>query len=120
MDLGSALAGELVSLILNRANGFYAFESAVHVFPLEAHSGSHGIVSWNVPELWRNWFDGMADGLVFFAEDIFGGLFGTKGDAAARGAGYRAHWLGARRRRVRGVEGGRASASIRQKCLVPS
>jgi hypothetical protein len=81
VDLGSALAGELVALILNRTNGFYAFESALHVFPLGARSGSHGIDSWNAPELWRNSYDGMAEGLVFFAEDIFGGQFGIKDDA---------------------------------------
>src|SRR5512138_2055752 len=81
VDPGSALAGELVALVLNRTNGFYAFESALHVFPLEARPGIHGIDSWNAPELWRNRYDGMADGLTFFAEDIFGGQFGIKGDA---------------------------------------
>ncbi|HLN16782.1 MAG TPA: hypothetical protein VK277_08540 [Acidimicrobiales bacterium] len=30
---------------------------------------------WNDQDLWRSSYDGMADGLLFFAEDIFGGQF---------------------------------------------
>jgi hypothetical protein len=80
VELGSRLANELVTLVLNRVNGFYAFESALHVFPLTENPGAHGIDSWNLPNLWRDHYDGMTDGILFFAEDIFGGQFGVKGD----------------------------------------
>ena len=80
VELGSALANELVALILSRVNGFFAFESDLHMFPLTASGGYHGIDSWNVSDLWRNNYDGMTEGLLFFAEDIFGGQFGIRGD----------------------------------------
>ena len=65
--------------MLGRVNGFYAFESALHVFP----SGTTEAMSlelWNDPDLWRRDYDDLTDGLVFFAEDVFGGQF-VLGDA---------------------------------------
>lgn len=78
VDLGSARGNELVASILTQTNGFYGFESALHVFPFAAHAGNHGIDSWNAPDLWRNHYGGITDGFLFFAEDIFGGQFGIK------------------------------------------
>jgi hypothetical protein len=75
---GSGLLHELVSSVLSHADGFYAFESALHVFPLTGTSGILGIDSWNAADLWRNHYGGMADGFLFFAEDVFGGQFGIK------------------------------------------
>jgi hypothetical protein len=78
--LGPPLAageGELAEL-LGRANGFYAFVSALHVLP----SGTDDRMSlerWNSDDLWRREYDGMADGLVFFAEDVFGVQFALAG-----------------------------------------
>ena len=67
--------------LLERVNGFYAFESALHVLP----SGSTperavSLTSWNERNFWRNSFSGLADGLLFFAEDIFGGQFAFRGE----------------------------------------
>jgi hypothetical protein len=59
---------------LRERNGFYAFESALHVFP----SGSATELTlewWNGDALWRDAYGDLADGLLFFAEDIFGGQF---------------------------------------------
>ncbi len=58
--------------MLERKNGFYAFESALHVFPLtsELVNGS-SLVEWNSDSLWRNDYGDLALGLLFFAEDIF-------------------------------------------------
>jgi hypothetical protein len=64
---------ELIDM-LAQTNGFYAFESALHVFPGE--SDDHmDLVRWNAPSLWRDSFDSMADDYTFFAEDVFGGQF---------------------------------------------
>jgi hypothetical protein len=83
---------------------FTAFESALHVLPSncvnnavtidtempasQTHGGllSHDerghiigwpmdLERWNMDELWRNGFGIAAKGLLFFAEDVFGGQF---------------------------------------------
>lgn len=69
---------ELFELLAQR-NGFYAFESAFHLFPL-CRAAEQGIERWNSDELWRNCYQDMTDGCLFFAEDIFGGQFCIKDD----------------------------------------
>ena len=72
---------ELIRL-LARKNGFYAFEGALHVFSWgdsDSPDNIPGLQTWNKDTLWRNWYQGITDGLVFFAEDIFGGQFALKG-----------------------------------------
>lgn len=61
------LGAELIQM-LERRNGFYAFESALHVFPLTDDSET-GLEAWNAMSLWRSGYDDLADGLLFFAED---------------------------------------------------
>lgn len=75
--LPGSLADDLLKMLRKR-NGFYALESALHVFP--SHSGRQeiGLDEWNEDALWRNEFKGMADGCLFFAEDLFGGQFCIK------------------------------------------
>jgi hypothetical protein len=65
-----------VSAMLARCDGFYAFESALHVFPSVTDGPEVGVVDWNAPDLWRDAFPGSA-GWWFFAEDAFGGQFGV-------------------------------------------
>ena len=72
------LEQELFQLLMCK-NGFYAFESALHVFPSGACRGI-SLEQWNSSALWRNEYDGLADELLFFAEDIFGGQFCIKHD----------------------------------------
>jgi hypothetical protein len=57
--------------MLERKNGFYAFESALHVFPLtsEPVNGS-SLVEWNSDSPWRNDYGDLTVGLLFFAENI--------------------------------------------------
>lgn len=55
-------------------NGFYAFESALHVFHLGARNNEADIIEWNYRDLWKDRY-GIGDDHVFFAEDIFGGQF---------------------------------------------
>lgn len=73
--LGDDLAG-----VLARRNGFYAFESALHVFPVGPAPGRTTIELWNDEDLWRGEYSGMADGHQFFAEDVFGGQFSLCND----------------------------------------
>jgi hypothetical protein len=55
--------------MLQTKNGFYAFESALHVFPLTGDSET-GLEAWNAGPLWRDDYEDLAVGLLFFAEDI--------------------------------------------------
>ena len=67
------LAGALVSQLLEmlyKRNGFYALESALHVFPTHSSKDEIGICEWNENTLWRSAYKGFADGCLFFAEDI--------------------------------------------------
>lgn len=71
----SGVPNDLATLLATR-NGFLAFESALHLYPLTSgasHSISLGL--WNSDELWRGLYGVMTDGLLFFAEDAFGGQF---------------------------------------------
>lgn len=64
--------------MLFQRNGFYALESALHVFPSHSSPQEIGLDSWNEKTLWRSNYKGMADGCLFFAEDVFGGQFCIK------------------------------------------
>ncbi|CNK48988.1 hypothetical protein [Yersinia intermedia] len=68
------LVNELL-ILLGKKNGFYAFESALHIFPFETTGEHIGIVDWNKTNLWIDSYDDLARDAVFFAEDIFGGQF---------------------------------------------
>lgn len=74
---------ELLSM-LARKNGFYAFENALHVLPCwpaqSAPVGAADVRTWNEGALWRDWYQGLVDGLLFFAEDAFGCQFGIRGE----------------------------------------
>jgi len=61
--------------LLNHKNGFYAFESALHVFPITEPDDPFGLERWNAAELWKNSFEGLAEGYLCFAQDIFGVQF---------------------------------------------
>lgn len=64
-----ALGAELYEMLTVK-NGFYAFESALHVFPITTEPGT-GLEGWNSNSLWRKSYGNLTDGLLFFAEDIF-------------------------------------------------
>jgi len=60
---------ELLSM-LERKNGFYAFESALHVFPLSSEPlYGTSLDEWNSDSLWRNDYGDLTMGMLFFAED---------------------------------------------------
>ena len=81
--LGVPLEGALdlqipadLDALLNIRDGFYCFESSLHVFPRRA-TGQLDLVAWNAPSLWKAEY-GIIDLLshVLFAEDVFGYQFG--------------------------------------------
>lgn len=75
------LSEELIQL-LSMKNGFYAFEASLHVFSWDdsmSQGNDLGLQAWNEKALWRDWYRGLTDGLLFFAEDIFGGQFAIRG-----------------------------------------
>jgi hypothetical protein len=63
-----ALGMELFQMVRSK-NGFYAFESALHVFPVTPDPVS-GLEGWNADSLWRSDYQDLTEGLLFFAEDI--------------------------------------------------
>ena len=76
---GSGLGQELEAMLQLR-NGFYAFESALHVFPFEDCGPETGLRRWNSAELWRYEYKALLEGHFFFAEDVFGGQFSIRDD----------------------------------------
>ncbi len=62
--------GDELFRMLERKNGFYAFESALHVFPINSERHM-SLEEWNADSLWRDGYRDLAAGLLFFAEDAF-------------------------------------------------
>ncbi|HEX4729144.1 MAG TPA: hypothetical protein VH298_15170 [Jatrophihabitans sp.] len=77
IDWPAPLGSQLAELLARR-NGFYAFESALHLLP--ASSDGHDLASWNDAALWRHSYADLADGMFCFAEDVFGGQFAITTD----------------------------------------
>ena len=72
----SADVQHLVDVLLSRRNGFYAFESALHVFPFGGTElPERSLGEWNSPLLWTGSYEKLAPRGVAFAEDVFGGQF---------------------------------------------
>jgi hypothetical protein len=64
---------ELLALLARR-NGFYAFESALHVLPWSSDA-SIDLAKWNDGACWKADYDGRADPYLFFAENVLGYQF---------------------------------------------
>jgi hypothetical protein len=67
--------GHDLLMLLQKRNGFYAFESALHVFPAVPEPEHGSIEWWNSDSLWRSSYGSLANDALFFAEDIFGSQF---------------------------------------------
>jgi hypothetical protein len=67
--------------VLAERNGFYAFVSALHLLPLTADDTAMDLRRWNEETLWRNDYGDLAEGCLFFAEDVFGGQFCLKDES---------------------------------------
>lgn len=74
-DLAGELAPELLQMLSSR-NGFTAFGGALQVYPAGASVRSIADLDrWNSPALWRSTYKDLADGCLFFAQDLFGVQF---------------------------------------------
>jgi hypothetical protein len=71
-DAGVASWRQLTSL-LSACDGFYAFESALHVLPSAPTPSERSVSEWNAAGLWRHAFPALGAEWCFFAEDTFGG-----------------------------------------------
>jgi hypothetical protein len=78
-DLAEHAEAAALRALLAEKNGFYAFESALHVLPAGRGEGVMDLASWNAPGLWRDTYGPLADGYLFFAEDVFGVQFALRG-----------------------------------------
>jgi len=59
-------------------NGFYAFEMALHIFPVSNREDILTIQKWNSKNLWRKGYHDLEEDICFFAEDLFGFQFCIK------------------------------------------
>jgi hypothetical protein len=74
--LGSYALGLELFAVLEKKNGFYAFEQSLHVFPSGSDiTGTMTLEEWNSATLWRSAYDDLTDNLCFFGEDVFGDQF---------------------------------------------
>lgn len=83
---GSTAASQLfrdLSGLLSYRNGFFAFESALHVFPSSPRV-PFSLESWNRADLWRSEYPPIPEEVLFFAEDIFGDQFALKENGISR------------------------------------
>jgi hypothetical protein len=74
------LEQELCSLLADK-NGFFSFESALVVRPLDYEHQPLGVLQWNHSTLWRAEYKTDLGESVFFAEDVFGIQFCIQGDS---------------------------------------
>ncbi len=72
--------------LLEQKNGFYAFESALHIFPFPAGTWSsvQDLIRWNLQTTWKYAYQRPLEGLFCFAEDIFGYQFCINEDRICR------------------------------------
>ncbi|GAA3561288.1 hypothetical protein GCM10022222_51310 [Amycolatopsis ultiminotia] len=58
--------------VLSRCNGFFAFNAGVQVFRAGEPGDGPEIQAWNSTDLWKDTYQGLADGLFCFGQDLFG------------------------------------------------
>lgn len=61
--------------LLSVRNGFFAFESALHVFQYEPASSKLDLSAWNSFDCWKSHYGDLVPNGLFFAEDVFGDQF---------------------------------------------
>ena len=82
LDLGAS-EGPLHELpaVISRLNGFFVFNAGVQVFRAGPEGVGPELGAWNEPETWKYAYDGLADGLFCFGQDIFGVQFAVEDGA---------------------------------------
>jgi hypothetical protein len=68
--------------VISRINGFFLFNAGIQVFRVGAE-GAEGLgpdlLAWNDEGTWKDTYNGLADDLFCFGQDIFGTQFGIVG-----------------------------------------
>ncbi|MFJ8043909.1 SMI1/KNR4 family protein [Kitasatospora sp. NPDC096147] len=74
-------SGPLVELgrVITRMNGFFLFNGGVQVFRVGDEGLGHDLLAWNTDELWKDSYNGLADDLFCFGQDLFGAQFAVMG-----------------------------------------
>ncbi|MEU9117501.1 SMI1/KNR4 family protein [Streptomyces sp. NPDC048483] len=81
LDFG-VKAGPLAELgkVISRINGFFLFNAGVQVFRVGEEGLGPDMLTWNSESTWKDTYDGLADDVFCFGQDIFGTQFGIVGD----------------------------------------
>ncbi|GAA2679233.1 SMI1/KNR4 family protein [Streptomyces lunalinharesii] len=74
LDRSDGAYGELAAL-LTRHNGLTAFNAGLQVFRAGTEGLGPDLQTWNDPQTWKHTYEGLADGLLCFAQDLFGTQF---------------------------------------------
>lgn len=77
VDLGAGLLGALGTL-LSHTNGFAVFNYGVQVFRAGDDGYGPDVVTWNDHATWKDTYQGLADGLFCFGQDLFGVQFAVE------------------------------------------
>ena len=75
--LAGPLADELEAMLTVK-NGFFAYATALHVFPACATADAFSLYEWNEPSLWKGRYGDLLADALCFAEDIFAEPFVIK------------------------------------------
>lgn len=84
---GSGVNGHCIQELhdlLRIRNGFYAFESALHMFPSRCYPQTMDMELWNDMRTWKSEYEEVLEDILFFAEDVFGEQFGIRDDEIIR------------------------------------
>lgn len=73
-----------LSELLERCNGFMAFDGALHVFPAGDTAWSLELARLNAGDGWRHAYRHGCGGMVFFAANTFGELYALKDERVVR------------------------------------
>ncbi len=77
---GGAPAWRQLADALGRMNGFFLFNAGVQVFRVGAEQGwGPELSTWNQPDTWKDTYQGLADDLFCFGQDLFGVQFAIDG-----------------------------------------
>ena len=82
IDLDFGLeAGPLAELgrVISRINGFFLFNAGVQVFRVGEEGLGPDMLLWNSDSAWKDTYNGLADDLFCFGQDIFGTQFAIAG-----------------------------------------
>ncbi len=60
---------------LAEVNGFFVFNAGVQVFRAGADGLGYDLEHWNEPDTWKDAYEGMADDLFCFGQDLFASQF---------------------------------------------